>query len=103
MSWGCFDWDGVGPLIVVDGNMDSDAYINILANYFIPWVDNYPNSIFQQDGASCHTSSYSVWWMATHSIPILDWVAQSPDLNPIEITWIIRYEKGNLHLNQNKN
>ncbi|CAI2190319.1 15170_t:CDS:2, partial [Funneliformis geosporum] len=39
--------------VVVEGNMDSDKYVNILANRFISWVDNYPNSIFQQDGASC--------------------------------------------------
>jgi Transposase/DDE superfamily endonuclease len=87
MFWGCFGWHGVGPLVVVDGNMNSDDYINILANNFIPWVDNYPNSIFQQDGAPCHTSNYSVWWMRTHNIPILDWVPQSPDLNPIENLW----------------
>ena len=87
MFWGCFGWHGVGPLVVVEGNMDSNDYINILANHFIPWVDNYPNSIFQQDGASCHTSNYSTWWMGTHNIPILDWVAQSPDLNPIENLW----------------
>ncbi|GET51079.1 transposable element Tcb1 transposase [Rhizophagus irregularis DAOM 181602=DAOM 197198] len=51
MFWGCFSWHGVGPLVVVEGNMNSDDYVNILANYFIPWVNNYPNSIFQQDGA----------------------------------------------------
>ena len=46
MFWGCFGWHGVGPLVVVERNMDSNDYINILANHFIPWVDNYPNSIF---------------------------------------------------------
>ncbi|CAB5350216.1 unnamed protein product [Rhizophagus irregularis] len=61
MFWGCFGWHRVRPLVVVEGNMDSDKYVNVLANHFIPWVSNYPNSIFQQDGASCHTSSYTVW------------------------------------------
>ncbi|CAH1760180.1 1387_t:CDS:2 [Entrophospora sp. SA101] len=87
MFWGCFGWHGVGPLIVVEGNMDSNDYSNILAGHFIPWVNNYPNSIFQQDKAPCHTSNYSVWWMKTHDIPILDLVVQSPDLNPIENLW----------------
>ena len=59
MFWGCFGWHGVGPLVVVEGNMDSDKYVNLLANRFIPWVDNYPNSIFQQDESSCHISIYS--------------------------------------------
>ncbi|CAI2194334.1 4519_t:CDS:2, partial [Funneliformis geosporum] len=35
----------------LDENLDSNDYINILANNFIPWVSNYPNSIFQQDRA----------------------------------------------------
>ncbi|CAB4485417.1 unnamed protein product [Rhizophagus irregularis] len=87
MFWGCFGWHGVGPLVVIDGNMNSDDYVNVLANHFIPWVNNYPGSIFQQDGASCHTSNYSIWWMRTHNVPMLDWVAQSPDLNPIENLW----------------
>ncbi|CAI2193162.1 11018_t:CDS:2, partial [Funneliformis geosporum] len=37
MFWGCFGWHGVRPLVVIEGSMDSDTYINILANYFIPW------------------------------------------------------------------
>jgi hypothetical protein len=84
MFWSCFGWHEIRPLVVLEGNIDSDKYINILANHFIPWVENYPDSIFQQDGVSCHTSNYSVWWITTHNIPILDWVAQNPNLNSIE-------------------
>ena len=87
MFWGCFSWYGVGPLVVIDENMNSDIYVNVLANHLIPWIRNNPNMIFQQDRAPCHTSSYTVWWMETHGISVLDWVAQSPDLNPIECLW----------------
>ncbi|CAB5376299.1 unnamed protein product [Rhizophagus irregularis] len=36
MFWGCFGWHGVRPLVVVKGNIDSDKYVNVLANHFIP-------------------------------------------------------------------
>ena len=84
MFWGCIGWVGVGSLVEVNNNLDSDGYINILFKYLIPWMNNHSYTTFQQDGASCHTSHYSRWWMQTHSIPVLEWTAQSPDLNPIE-------------------
>ena len=87
MFWSCFSWNEIGPLVTVNENMDSDVYVNVLANYLIPWVNSNQNLIFQQDLASCHTSSYTTWWMETHGIPLLDWVSQSPDLNPIENLW----------------
>ncbi|CAB5196624.1 unnamed protein product [Rhizophagus irregularis] len=62
MFWGCFGWHGVGPLVVIDGNMNSNDYVNVLANHFISW-------------------------MRTHNVPMLDLVAQSLDLNPIENLW----------------
>ncbi|CAG8842397.1 20552_t:CDS:2, partial [Gigaspora margarita] len=47
---------GVGPLVEVKDNINSDSYINVLANYFVPWanslLEKYPDKIdliFQQD------------------------------------------------------
>ncbi|CAG8846957.1 44784_t:CDS:2, partial [Gigaspora margarita] len=82
---------GVGPLVEVKGNMNSDSYVNVLANYFISWVNSLLEKyldeiklIFQQDLAPIHTSAYSEWWMKSHGFDILEWVPYSPDLNPIE-------------------
>ena len=36
MIWGCFWAGGFGPLAFVDGSVDQDAYINILAKKFMP-------------------------------------------------------------------
>jgi transposase len=94
MFWGCFSWWGVGPLVLVEGNMDSDDYINILSKDFIPWANELvaahpdePQLTFQQDLAAIHTSVYSKWWMETHGFNIMDWAPHSPDLNPIENLW----------------
>jgi hypothetical protein len=45
------------------------------------------NAIFQQDNASIHMSGHSLVWFAEKNIPLLDWPARSPDLNPIENLW----------------
>ena len=87
MFWGCFSWDGVGPLVLVEQTMNSEAYVNVLATHFIPWARNGSGTVFQQDGATCHTALYTTWWLRTHAIQVLGWVSQSPDLNPIENLW----------------
>ena len=40
--------------------------------------------LFMQDNAPCHKAVEVLEFLAEHNIPVMDWLPQSPDLNPIE-------------------
>ena len=42
-----------------------------------------PRWIFQQDSAPCHTANIVKEWFKDNDVPVMQWPAQSPDLNPI--------------------
>ena len=44
-------------------------------------------SVFMQDGAPCHTARSIMAWLAASKVPVLEWVGNSPDCNPIENMW----------------
>jgi hypothetical protein len=35
MFWGCFSWYGLGPLVALEGNMNSVSYIELLKEHLI--------------------------------------------------------------------
>ncbi len=52
--------------------------------------------IFQQDLAPAHTAKSTKTWLNDHGVGVLDWPANSPDLNPIDNLWgIVKRKMGN--------
>ena len=88
MFWGCFSWYGVGPLVPLFHNATGASHVEILRKYAMPTLKNYPGNIkrghplFQQDNARPHVSKIATAFLKDNKVRILDWPAQSPDLNP---------------------
>ena len=63
------------------------VYQEILEHFMLPSADELygdADFIFQQDLAPAHTAKSTKTWSHDRGITVLDWPANSPDLNPIE-------------------
>ncbi len=78
---------GVGLLCFLKTNVTAPVYQYILEHFMLPSVDQLfkdADFIFQQDLAPAHTAKSTKSWLNDHGVGVLDWPANSPDLNPIE-------------------
>jgi len=99
MVWTCFTGNRLGPLVICDqGEIGADEYEDILYNGLFSLIDDILQPaesdtiqvadentfVFMQDDAQCHKAECLLKFLAENHVPVIEWPAQSPDLNPIE-------------------
>ncbi len=91
MIWGAVSTTTRTPLLVIDGNLTAQRYIDlILRPVLIPHLQAHDNlTVFQQDNARPHSARLSRDFLEGHQVNVWPWPAYSPDMSPIEQVWDI--------------
>ncbi len=88
----CWCWSTVFS----ESTVKAAIYQEILEHFMLPSADKLygdADFIFQQDLAPAQTAKGTKSWFNDHGVTVLDWPANSPDLNPIENLWGIVKKK----------
>lgn len=90
MLWGCFSRNGVGSLVIIDGNLDQHKYRTLLEDnlqYSADLMGIGNRFVFQQDLCRIHTAPAVKEFFTENKVDVMEWTPQSPDFNPIENLW----------------
>ena len=89
-------------LIVVQGNLNAQGYINqILQPEAVPFLQRHGSAILMHDNTRPHVARICRQFLNRNKVNVLPWPAVAPDMNPIEHIWVYLGRKvrarGNVH------
>ena len=102
MVWGGIMGRRKTNLIVVQGNLNVQGYINqILQPEAVPFLQRHGPAMLMHDNARPHVARICRQFLNRNNVNILPWPALSPDMNPIGHIWDYLGRKvrarGNVH------
>ncbi len=89
MIWAAMSSAGVGPQCFLKSTVNTAIYQEIWEHFMRPSAGKLygdADLIFQQDLTPAHTAKGTKIWFNDHGVTVLDWPANSPDLNPIVLS-----------------
>ena len=88
MVWGGIMGRRETNLIVVQGNLNAQGYINqILQPEAVPFLQRHGPAIIMHDNAMPHVARICRQFLNRNNVNVLPWPVVSPDMNPIEHIW----------------
>ena len=102
MVWGRIMGRRKTNLIVVQGSLSSQGYINqILQPEAVPFLQRHGPAILMHDNARPRVARICRQFLNRNNVNVIPWLAVSPDINLIELVWDYLGRKvrarGNVH------
>jgi hypothetical protein len=76
MRWGCFSFQGLGPLVALDGSMNAQTYHEQFRDALLPELTGAGVPMgYMQHNAPCHKAKLIMDFLSQNEIHVLDWPA----------------------------